>query len=366
MKLGILDFFQDISNFFRGGTVLGIDIGSASIKITELMKQGERFRLANYGILETKEYLEHPNKALQTNSLAIEEKKTIELLSMLLREVKPKTKLAVMSVPIFVAFSTVLDLPLFSRSETDKIVAFQAQQHVPIPIDQAFVEWFPIEEFESRQGQKYQRVFLVAIPKEALERYKNICKGAGLKLVALEVEAFPLHRVFQNFFTDATTLVVDIGALTTNFLVIGEKKVKYIGQTEYSGVYLTQALSNNLGVSMFRAEELKRRRGLTATGADSELSTLLLPFLDVIIQEARHAKDVYERRYGKKVEKLMLAGGGANLSGVEKYFVKQIGLQLAHHSVLMDTEYPVEIEPIVKSLNNELAISLGLARRYFS
>lgn len=366
MKIGVLDFFQDIANFFRGGTVLGIDIGSASIKIIELTKQGERFRLANYGILETKEYLEHSNRAIQTNSLKIEEKKTSELLSALLREMRPKTKLAVVSVPVFATFSTVLDLPLFSRSETDKIVAIQAQQRVPIPVDQTFLEWFPIEEFESQHGQKYQRIFLIAVPKDILERYKNICKGAKLKLVALEVEAFSLYRALMKFFTNAPTLVIDMGALTTNFLVADNGGLKYIGQTEYSGAYLTHSLSKNLGISAFRAEELKRRRGLTAEGADSELSTLLLPFLDVIIQEARHAKDVYERRYGKKVEKLMLAGGGANLSGAEKYFVKQLGLALAHHSALLDTEYPAEIESIVKSLNNQLAISFGLAKRYFS
>ena len=81
----ISNFFADIGNFFGGRSVLGVDIGTTSIKIAELSRKEERPVLINYGILETKDYLAHPNQVIQSSSLKISEKETAETLKILLR-----------------------------------------------------------------------------------------------------------------------------------------------------------------------------------------------------------------------------------------------------------------------------------------
>ncbi|MEK9194243.1 MAG: pilus assembly protein PilM, partial [Patescibacteria group bacterium] len=205
---------------------------------------------------------------------------------------------------------------------------------------------------------------LIGIPNEAIKRYKKIFKEAGLKIIALEIESFSLVRAL-NRADDVLTLTVDIGAEATNVIVSKNGILKYSSETDYGGIYITQALSRSLGISALRAEELKRRRGLTGRGGEMELSTLLIPFLDVIIQECRHVKDVYERQYGEKIEKLHLTGGGANLLGIERYFGSQINLPLASLATLGGVDYESNLEPVMKNLTNELLISIGLARRYF-
>lgn len=366
MKLGIFDFFQDIGNFFKGGTVLGVDIGTASIKAVELTKKGDALRLVNYGILGTKRYLDHANQAIQTSSLKITEKETARLLGTLLREMRSKTRLAIASLPVFTAFTTVLDMPVLSREETAKAVRFQAQQYIPLPPSEVTIEWFTIGTATSERGQTYQRLLLAGTPNEVIATYKKIYKSAGLKLVAMEIETFSLLRALKRSFTEEPTIVADIGAESTSVMVVRQGNVEHVEQTDYSGIYLTKALAKSLDISMTRAEELKRRRGISAAGADAELSTLLLPFLDVILQEVRHVKDAYERRYGLRVGKVMLVGGGANLIGIEKYFSSQIGLPLAHHTLLTGIGYPPELAPAAKPLENELAVAIGLAERYFS
>ncbi len=345
--------------------MLGVDIGTASIKVTELTKKGDTFAISNYGILETKKYLNYPNQAIQTSSLKIEEKEAGKLLKTLLSEMKTRSHLAIASIPLFSTFATVFEMPVFSREETQKVVMFQAQQYIPMPIDQVFVEWSVVSEFETSQGQKYQRVLLVGIPNDVIARYKEIHKNAGVRLVSIEVDMFAILRAVGAFLTDAPTLIVDIGAQSTNMIVVDGKRISHVGQTDYSGIYLTQAIAKSLDVSMIRAEELKRRKGLSGTGIDSELSTLLLPFLDVIIQEVRHVKDVYERRYEKKIEKIMLIGGGANLIGIEKYVSHQLSLLVAHQSILKGIEYPEKLLVAEKELSNDLVVSIGLAKRYF-
>ncbi len=366
MKFGISDFFQDVGNFLKSGTVLGVDMGTVSIKIIELSERRNKFKLENYGILETKKYLDHPNQVIQTSSLKFVEDEVYNLTKILLKEMRPKTKLAIASVPTFNAFITFLDMPLFSKDETAKTIAFQAKQYIPLPASSVSVDWFKIEEYEDERGQKNQRVLLIGFPVEIIRKYKTIFGKLGLKLIALEIEGLALTRAFFDKNDDSITMIVDIGAESTNMLVVEKGVMKYSGQTDYGGIFLTGALGRSLGISVSRAEELKKRRGLLASGGEYELSTLILPFLDVIIQEVKHAQGAFERRYGKKIQKLLLTGGGAKLLGIEEYFSTQIDLRITNSFMLTGIEHREELEPVSRNLNCELPVAIGLAKRYFS
>jgi len=361
----ISDFFLDVGNFFSSQSVLGVDIGTTSIKIAELGRKEERSNLINYGILETKEYLNYPNRVIQTSSLKVSEKETAEMLKILLREMGTKSKIAIASIPAFAAFTTVLEMPVLSADETRKAVNFQAPQYIPLPISEVAVDWIKIGEFDSDLHQRYQRIFLIGIPQEIVQKYKVIFKSAGLKLIALEIDGLAIIRVLSNNNDGKTTLFVDLGAETSDMFLGGGGNLFYSGQTDYGGVYLTQAIARSLGVSVMRAEELKRRRGLLTGGAESELSTLTQPFLDVIIQEVNHAKDEYERRYGKKVDQAMLLGGGANLLGIQEYFSNQMNAPIVRPNSFSSVGYDPKLEPVLRQLNNELPIAIGLAERYF-
>ena len=365
MKLGVLNFLGDIKNFLKGGKVLGVDIGSTSIKAVEIAKVGDRFKLINYGILETKSYLDNPTKVLQTGSLKMVDKEAANLLKCLFREMKTKTKLALFSLPSFSVFVTPLEMPVLTPLETQKAVGFQARQFIPLPIDQVSIDWTKIDEYENERGQRYQRVLLIGIPNEVLETYKRIAKMAGLRLVFLELETLALIRSLYAM-NNQVVITVDIGTETTTTTISDQGTLKYSSTGDHGGYYLTQALVRSLGISAARAEDLKRRRGLLGTGGDAELSTLLLSFLDVIIDEVSSVRELYERRYGKKAQRIVLAGGGANLAGIDKYVSERLGLEVYHPSVFMDIEYESGLEPIMKNLTNELAVAVGVAKRYFN
>ena len=366
MKIGTFfsDFIRDIGNFFRAGTVMGIDIGTSSIKVAELGRKKERFALLNYGIVESKEYLIHPNRAIQTSSLKIVEKDTTALLNSLLFEVKPKAKIAIASIPAFAAFMTVLDMPLISKEETAKAIMFQAAQYIPLPLKDVEIDWMKVDEFDTQERQRYQRILLIAIPQTIINAYKTIFHDAGLHLVALEVDGLALARALFSS-TAPPTLLIDLGAEATNMFVITNGILQYAGETDYGGIYLTQAIGRSLGITLLRAEELKRRKGLLKGGAESELSTLTLPYLDVILQEVNHVRETYERRYSKKIERIMLVGGAANLLGIEKYFSAETGLPSAAPNLFRAMEYDLRLEPILRELQNELPVAVGLAERYF-
>jgi len=355
------DFFSDISGFLNPQRVLGVDIGTSSIKLVEFYKKGEDLKLENYGWLETKGYLERGNEIIQASGLKISVKETVGLVKTLLAQVKPKAKNVIASIPAFSAFVTPFDLPFLSARETAAAISFQARQFIPLPLSEVSLDWLKIDEFENQKGIRFQRILLIGIPREVIKTYQLIFKTAGLKLAAVEVESLALLRAVMVH--EPLILIADLGAVSTNFVIAQKGVLKYSGQSDYGGAFLTQVISRSLEISPLRAEELKCRSGLLATAGEYELSALMLPFLDVIIGEARRVKETYERSSGKKVERLMLAGGGANLPGIEKYFSKQMDLAAVKPFTFSGFKYPSEIEPMVKELNNILAVAVGLAKR---
>lgn len=346
---------------------LGVDIGTTSIKMVEVA-QGKRMpRLINYGILESQSSLQRMNTALQTSTLKLFEKETANFLKIFLNQFKPQTSDAIASLPIFSAFTTILSFPEMSSAEMEKTMSFQAKQYIPIPVSETAIDWIKVGEYKDENGFKHNQVLLISVPQEQIKKYQNIFKSAGLSLKAIEIESLSLVRSLLG--GDPTpSFIIDIGSRSTSIVIAEKGELKFTAQSDFAGASLTQALASSLNINSLRAEELKKERGIIGTGLNYELSTIMLPFLDVIIGEVRRAEFNYRTQFPEapKIERAILSGGGANLLGIEKYFSDQLGIPAIKANPLLKFEYPAVIEPFVNELGPMLSVALGLTLREFT
>lgn len=357
--------FNFFKNLFAPKSYLGVDIGTTSIKLVELKKSGGLPELVNYGLLESYGHLERLNNAIQTSTLKILDRETTELLRLLLKESGVKTAAAFASIPSFSSFTALIELPVMSREDTDRAMKFQAKQYIPLPLAAVTVDWIKVGEREDGQGNLNQQILLVSVPNEQIEKYKSIFRGAGLNLIALEVEGLSTARVLTSD-SQAVTLILDIGSRSTSLVIAKNGLLKFSGQTDFAGGSLTQTLAAGLNIRVRRAEDLKKQRGLKGTGGEYELSTLMLPILDVIISEAKRVKDNYERGYGEKIERVIVSGGGADLLGIVNYAQEQLALPTSKAIPFSQLKYSSEIEPLVADLGPEFSVAVGLGLRPFS
>jgi len=355
-----LKIFKSVGSFVGEESYLGVDIGTTSIKIAEITKGGEWPKLVNYGILESYGHLERINSAIQTSSLKMAEKETGALLKALVKKLKIGTKNAVASIPTFSAFITTLETPAMSEVDTTKAMQYQIQQYVPLPIEEVAIEWIKVGERDDERGGKKQQILLILIPKEHLQRYQNVFKMAGLNLKFLEIESFSLARALIGD-NAQTALIADIGALYTNLAVVSNGFLKYNVQTDFSGNTLTRAIASGLNINTRRAEEIKKQTGISGGEGERELSTLAYPSLDAIIGEITRTKNIYGKNYNGAVEKVILAGGGANMPGIGNYFGERIGLPTEIANPFTRINYPPDIEPLLKELGPLMSVAIGLA-----
>lgn len=358
-----------IFNIFKEGvfpSYLGVDIGTTSIKAIEVKPGKQLPRVTNYAFLESSGYLARANQALQTSTLKLFEKEVIELLRLILKQMKPQATDVFASLPVFSAFTTILDFPMMGPKELEQAITYQAKQYVPLALSEVALDWLKVGEAEDEKGFKHQQILLISVPQEQIKRYQKIFKEVGLNLKALEIESLSLARVFSG---DPTpTVVVDIGSRSTNIVFLQGGQFKMHSQTDFAGSSLTQALASSLSINPLRAEELKKERGISTSGPNYELSTILLPFLDAIINEVKKAVYLYEGQFrgSPKIERLVLAGGGANLRGIEKYFEREMGIPVVKSAPFVKFEYDPQIEPLVPELNPLMSVAMGLTLREFT
>ncbi len=357
---------QNPFTFFQKNSYLGVDIGTTSIKMVDVRAGSKAPMITNYGFLESSGYLARANQALQTSGLKIFEADIIELIKTLVKQMGTSTKDVVASMPPFEVFTTMLDFPAMDPKEIAKALVYQAKQYVPLPLSEVALDWMKVGDYQDEKGFAHQKVLLISVPQEQIKKYQRIFNAAGLRLHALEIESLSVARMFSG---DPTpTIIVDIGSRSTNIIFMEKGVLAWSSQSDASAASLTQALATSLGINPLRAEQLKKDRGISGTGANYELSTIMLPFLDAILNEVKKAKYIYHQQFptGQEAQRIVLTGGGANLLGIDKYFEKEFGIPVVRATPFSRFEYPQEILPFVSELNPLMNVALGLAMKEFS
>ena len=398
--------FWDI---FKGKpkSFLGIDVGTSSIKVVQLSKERNRVKLDTYGQLETYAYAERFNDAIQTSSLKMLDSQVADLIKKLLRESKAVSRDVTMSIPIFSSFSTVIEIPPIPEKELERAIPFEARQYVPIPLAEVVLDWtimkakeepkvekpkekekkdLTAQAGEERKGEEGKaeekkaaekkeeeergreiksprlQILLTAVPKEVITKYNRIAKLAGLNLRGLEVEtAASVRSILGN--DKSTVLLMDFGARSTNINVIYNGYPVMSHSIDTAGFDLTKVLSQGMGVSLRRAEDLKKERGLKAGLAEAEMISIMTPLVDKIFTETERIVNIYVRRTGKRLDRVVILGGGALLPGVEEYVSLRLGLPAVTGNSFARVIYPPILEPMIKEIGPMFSVAMGLGMR---
>lgn len=336
---------------------LGVDIGTSSIKIVELEREGGRFRLKNYGIISAED---------GEKKFASKEAKTAldDEISWAVREVvkdaKFSTKDAVGAIPSFSTFSTVLKVPFVSEEELKKTIPIESRKYVPLPPDEVVLDWSIINIIEKEAKQPEVEVFVAAVPVSEANRYKNILKNAGLNIRAIELENSALVRALLGN-DKSPTVLINVGGRSTSILIVDKGFERVSRDYEVGGFELTNAISKALNVSLERAEELKRTQGLAA--GDNIVRQALTSLIDNMVFETRRTINSHQEKSGVKIDKVVLVGGLARMPGFVEYFGSKLGIFTALGNPFARIVYDKRLESVIEEIGPAFAVAVGLSMR---
>ncbi len=370
-----IQFFKNLSlskkfDFFRSASqsIVGVDIGTSSIKIVQLKKEKERAVLETYGALSV-----GPYASLKVGQAAhLPEAKAVEMIRDLFNESGAKAKDVAVSVGLRNTFVTTIELPAATKSNIGDIVSIEARRYVPLPISEVILDWWvipqaletPEETGDAATLPKRDviEVLLVAIYKEAIENYKTLMSKAGLKIKMFEIEVFSAIR--SSIGREVSpVLLLDLGASVTKMAIVDYGVVRQVHSLDRGSQELTLALSNSLGIDFGRAEEMKQEIGFSPRPEHKEIVSIMEPIMQYIFSEANKFVVDYRRKYNRSIGKVILTGGGALVKGVTNIGVKSFGIEVVLGDPFSKVEYPAFLHTVLKEAGPTFSTALGLALR---
>ncbi len=356
---------------------LGVDIGSQGVKVIQLDNDRGHGRLATYGheVVSLPRVLSDVTKR--------EEQEIIAALRAVLQRAHTTTTKAIGALPTFSVFSSLLTLPKLSAKELTETIRWEAKKVIPLPIEEMILDSKIIETWSGEKKQtegvggaqhdggvieqkkeETIHVFLTAAPKKLVERTMNIFRGAGLELLSLETEILALGR--SLLWNDvAPVLVVDIGASTTTMAVVIDQIPVLSRSIEFGGAKLTASLATQLHTSPEEAEIVKQNLLNGKSISSDALLTHLAPLTNELtyLVEQYHRSDLTGLVETRKIEKIVLTGGGAQFSSLTTVITTKLNITTLVGDPWARVAYPVELKPVLDTLAGSFAIPIGLALR---
>ena len=331
---------------------VGIDIGSKTIKIVEIAKEGGKFRLKASGIVGHKSVTPEQIKDDKEYGILAESIKKLH------KEAKVSSKHVAIALPETQVYTRTIRFPLLTDSEIASAVKWEAEQYIPIPVNDAIIQHQIIEKIESNPAQVI--VLLVAAPKVLIEKYAKVIEMSGLTLSSVETELIALVRSLAP--PDQTVMIVDIGARSTNIAISKNMQLTFSRSIPTAGEAFTRAVAQILGVQEAQAEEYKRIYGLSSTQLEGKIRVALEPIFRMVVDEMKKAIHFYQsEEKGDSPNSVVLAGGTAGMPEVAASFTQMLGIEVIVGNPFSKVEVEPEAVKVLAGYAPFYSTSVGLA-----
>jgi len=339
-------------------SVLGVDIGSSSLKVVQLRKEKGQAILETYGELALGPY--SGMEVGQATNLSAEQ--ITETLKDLLREAKVTTTSCGVSIPYARSLLTLVSLPYRADSKEQKtVIELEARKYVPVPIAEVQLDWFIVPQV-GPSGNAAARdkieVLLVAVHNDEMSLLQQVVAGAGLSASFYEIEIFSTIRAAVDD-PVKPVMVLDVGAASTKAYIIEHGVVALSHAISSGSQDITRAIAVSGNVSIAEAEALKKREGFGDGGA---LGSPELVF-SRIFAEVRRVLIQYETTHKKSVTSIIFTGGGGITKELDDYAKKIFSIDIRVADPFAKTEAPAFMRPILQEIGPEFAVAVGLALR---
>ncbi len=289
-------------------TAIGLDISTSSIKVAEIeIDRGEAV-LSNLGIINL------PEGVIRDGE--VEDPVT---LSNLLRELWARTGLKGKRVILGIANQKVIvrpiELPYMEREELDTALRFQVQEFIPIPIEDAVLDFEIIEEFMTAEEERMLTVLLVAAHRDMIQSFVETLRLAGLMPVAIDLKAFALVRslikkeyaFLEEAPSEESICIVNVGAGITNIVILKENVPRFARFLLRGGDDFSRTLMDRMDIEMGEAEEIR-----TGKLVEPEINQLLQQEVVSFVGEVRRSIDYYvAQTQERNLAKVILSGSGS-------------------------------------------------------
>src|ERR1700719_2116055 len=345
-------------NLGKTKSLIGLDIGSSSVKAIELKKTKEGYELVSHGIETLAQDTVVDGAIMDAPSVA-------EKIVSIFDTQKIKAKDVATSVSGHSVIVKRVSMPLMTEEELFDRIQSEASQHIPFDIADVNLSHQLLEATENQMD-----VLLVAVKKDKILNHTNVLAQAGKTPVVVDIDAFGLQNCFEvNYDPDAgqTVALLNIGASVMNINIVRGGIPLFTRDVSVGGNQYTDALQKELDLSFEDAEKLKMGENLPSV-TDDQKQQILRSVSDILTLEIQKTFDFFRATAsGENIQRIVVAGGTARVPGLVDLLREEFAMPVEElnpfRKVLVNSGKHSEDQ--IRALAPRLAIAVGLALRSF-
>ena len=353
---------------FGSKDIVGLDIGTHSIKLVRLKKGKKGFELLNFGIMPL------PPETIVDETIEKPEVVTAAIKNLLKME-KIKTKDVVIAVSGQSFVIKKINVPKMTEDELAESIRVEAEQYLPFDIEEVNVDFQIIKEITSEKGEKEEEgepkttmdVLLVAVRKEMIGDRRKPILDAGLKPVIIDLDVFAIENGYElNYGVPHGEVValIDMGATFTNVNILVDGVTEVTRDIPGGGNRINHELQKNFNTDHEGAEKLKMGIGLNGV-SEKDVANTITTVLGELSHEINKMFHDFIKSTEKNINRVILSGGCARIPGIEKILTENFDIP----TEIMDPYKNIKVNPkifdpqYIQDMAPLAAISIGLAMR---
>src|ERR1700739_688284 len=338
--------------------LVGLDIGSSSIKAVELKSTKHGYELVSFG-------LEALAQDTVVDGAIMDAPLVAGAISNIFDSNKVKTKNVATAVSGHSVIVKRVSLPTMTEEELYDRIQAETSQHIPFDIADVNLDHQLLEAMDSQMD-----VLLVAVKKDKILNHTNVLAQAGKTPVVVDIDAFGLQNCFEvNYEPDAgqTVALLNIGASVMNINIVRGGIPLFTRDVSVGGNQYTDALQKELDLSFEDAERLKKGDSLPSV-TDEQKQQILRSVSDILTLEIQKTFDFFgATASGESIQRIVVAGGTARVPGLVDLLREEFAMPVEE----LNPFRKVSIDPgkhsddQIREMAPRLAIAVGLALRGF-
>ena len=359
----------------KAGMRVGIDLEQASIAGAQIRTTRQGRVLTNVGVRALPEGLVFEGEVVDVDGLAAELKSFWKESGF----AGKKFALGVANQKIVVR---TMEFPLIDEKELRAAIEFQAQEAIPIPVEDAILDHQVLSTVPGEDGSGRQKVLIVAAQSDMISQFVEVARKAGLTVDGIDLQAFALMRAVAPTISlvdeggpapETALALVNMASGITNLVVAAAGMPQFTRVMNLGCEALVNALVADRGVSRDEADRLRLNVGLSGPepaygdleeDAIAQIHTVLDAATETFADEIRRSIDYYHsQQLGGQIEHVLLTGEGALTRNMRQYLEQALHVSVARGDPLLhvDENKSQIVEPDITAVAPRLAIAVGLA-----
>lgn len=344
--------------FFESKGIIGVDIGTSSVKILEIQDTKKLYRLKNFGIAAI------PRDTI-INGVIMNAEPVVDAIREIITRHHIKTKNTSLSVSGHPVIVKKLTLPIMDEKKLEESIPFEAQQYIPFALEEVNIDFQVLGPSEEKKD--YMNIILVAAKKAMVNDYVNLITSAGLNPMIIDIDVFALENMFEFNYPEELSkniALIDIGASVININILQKGISTFTRDIFLGGHQITEEIQKQIGVSYEKAENLKLGKELQNDNKEI-VENIIQKSLSSIVSEIQRSLDFFTAQTSNEIHKIYLSGGVVKTPGIIDLIYERTGIQTEVVDCLKSVQYDhsrFDLE-YLKEMSPLMAVGVGLAIR---